>query len=96
LDEAIALLTQETFDPIPDDVDHALRSDQDMAAARRRLVGVRVRHGFHRVAQGKQRRLVAREGRCLRRCGHLIVDECHHLSASSFELVARRSNDLGP
>jgi superfamily II DNA or RNA helicase len=23
--------------------------------------------------------------------GHLIVDECHHLSASSFELVARRS-----
>jgi len=24
--------------------------------------------------------------------GHLIVDECHHLSAVSFELVARRSN----
>jgi len=24
--------------------------------------------------------------------GHLIVDECHHLSAASFELVARRSN----
>ena len=23
--------------------------------------------------------------------GHLIVDECHHLSAASFELVARRS-----
>ena len=23
--------------------------------------------------------------------GHLIVDECHHLSAVSFELVARRS-----
>ncbi len=23
--------------------------------------------------------------------GHLIVDECHHISASSFELVARRS-----
>src|ERR1700716_2738267 len=23
--------------------------------------------------------------------GHLIVDECHHLSALSFELVARRS-----
>ena len=23
--------------------------------------------------------------------GHLIIDECHHLSASSFELVARRS-----
>jgi hypothetical protein len=26
LDEAIALLTQETFDPIHDDVDHAWRS----------------------------------------------------------------------
>ena len=24
--------------------------------------------------------------------GHLVVDECHHLSAVSFELVARRSN----
>jgi superfamily II DNA or RNA helicase len=24
-------------------------------------------------------------------CGHLVVDECHHLSAVSFELVARRS-----
>ena len=24
--------------------------------------------------------------------GHLIVDECHHLSARSFELVARRAN----
>jgi superfamily II DNA or RNA helicase len=23
--------------------------------------------------------------------GHLVVDECHHLSAASFELVARRS-----
>jgi superfamily II DNA or RNA helicase len=23
--------------------------------------------------------------------GHLIVDECHHLSARSFELVARRA-----
>ncbi len=22
---------------------------------------------------------------------HLVVDECHHLSAASFELVARRS-----
>ena len=26
--------------------------------------------------------------------GHLIVDECHHLSAVSFELVARRSTCL--
>ncbi len=25
------------------------------------------------------------------RYGHLVVDECHHLSAASFELVARRS-----
>jgi superfamily II DNA or RNA helicase len=24
-------------------------------------------------------------------CDHLIVDECHHLSAASFELVAKRS-----
>jgi superfamily II DNA or RNA helicase len=24
--------------------------------------------------------------------GHLVVDECHHLSAASFELVARRTN----
>jgi superfamily II DNA or RNA helicase len=24
-------------------------------------------------------------------CGHRIVDECHHLSAANFELVARRS-----
>ena len=24
--------------------------------------------------------------------GHLVVDECHHLSARSFELVARRAN----
>ena len=23
--------------------------------------------------------------------GHLVVDECHHLSAASFELVARRA-----
>ena len=23
--------------------------------------------------------------------GHLVVDECHHLSAVSFEMVARRS-----
>ena len=26
--------------------------------------------------------------------GHLIVDECHHLSAVSFELVARRTRVL--
>jgi superfamily II DNA or RNA helicase len=27
--------------------------------------------------------------------GHLVVDECHHLSAVSFEMVARRSYILG-
>jgi superfamily II DNA or RNA helicase/very-short-patch-repair endonuclease len=28
---------------------------------------------------------------CVRSYGHLVVDECHHLPASSFELVARRA-----
>lgn len=28
---------------------------------------------------------------CIANYGHLIVDECHHLSAQSFELVARRA-----
>ena len=28
---------------------------------------------------------------CVGSYGHLVVDECHHLSASSFELVARRA-----
>ncbi|MCA9008928.1 MAG: DEAD/DEAH box helicase family protein, partial [Planctomycetaceae bacterium] len=28
---------------------------------------------------------------CVANYGHLIVDECHHLSAQSFELVARRA-----
>lgn len=28
---------------------------------------------------------------CVSNYGHLIVDECHHLSAQSFELVARRA-----
>jgi superfamily II DNA or RNA helicase/very-short-patch-repair endonuclease len=28
---------------------------------------------------------------CVEGYGHLVVDECHHLSARSFELVARRS-----
>ncbi len=28
---------------------------------------------------------------CVADYGHLVVDECHHLSAQSFELVARRS-----
>jgi superfamily II DNA or RNA helicase len=36
------------------------------------------------VRKGKASDLVAA-------CGHLVVDECHHLSAVSFELVARRS-----
>jgi superfamily II DNA or RNA helicase len=28
---------------------------------------------------------------CVADYGHLIVDECHHLSAHGFELVARRT-----
>ena len=28
---------------------------------------------------------------CVGSYGHLVVDECHHLPASSFELVARRA-----
>lgn len=28
---------------------------------------------------------------CIGRYGHVVVDECHHLSARSFELVARRA-----
>jgi superfamily II DNA or RNA helicase/very-short-patch-repair endonuclease len=28
---------------------------------------------------------------CVGSCGHLVIDECHHLPAASFELVARRA-----
>ena len=41
------------------------------------------------IIQGLVRQGVVKD--CVGDYGHLIVDECHHLSARSFELVARRA-----
>ena len=43
-----------------------------------------------RTGEGRQLQRLAND-RQIAGYGHLIVDECHHLSAFSFELIARRS-----